>query len=244
MSETLPAPPLPSPGWAWFLDIDGTLIEIADTPSAIHIPPELPGLLQALADRHGGAVALVSGRTVENIARLVAPFHPPAAGLHGLERRLADGRVLRPDPSPLLDGIRRSLSDFAAANPGVILEDKGLSLALHYRLAPHREAAARAVAEAAVAGHPELRLQAGKMVFEIRPRGADKGGALRAFMAEPPFAGRVPVFVGDDVTDEDGFKAANALGGISVMIGPPRPTAASFRLADVAGLRRWLLPPG
>lgn len=234
----LPPPPDPRPDWAWFLDVDGTLIEIAPTPSAIHVPPDLPGVLRALADRHGGALALVSGRSAENIERLVRPYRFPAAGLHGMERMTAAGEIRRPEPLPGLAAIRARLR--AVEGGGVLVEDKSLSLALHYRLAPEREAACRAVAEAAVAAHPEFSLLAGKMVFEVKPRGVDKGTALKAFMAEPPFAGRVPVFVGDDVTDEHGFEAANALGGITVLVGPERATAARFRLDDVAACGAWL----
>ncbi|MGE5548612.1 MAG: trehalose-phosphatase [Solirubrobacterales bacterium] len=234
----LPPPPRPSPDWAFFLDVDGTLIEIAPTPSAIHIPSELPGQLKALADRHGGAVATVSGRTIDNQTELLAPEVFPAAGLHGLERRRFDGTLLRPPPLPGLDDLRRRLKPLEGG--GVVLEDKGLSLALHYRLAPGREEECRQAVAAAAADHPEFRLLAGKMVFELKPAGVDKGTAVQAFMAEPPFRGRVPVFVGDDVTDEDGFVAANRLGGFAVLVGPARPTAARYRLDDVAACRQWL----
>lgn len=234
----IPAPPPPGPDWAWFLDVDGTLIDIAPTPSAIHFPPDLPARLAKLAGRHGGALALVSGRALDNILQLVAPLVPPAAGLHGLERRDAGGRVVRPGPLPGLDAMRAELQAFAAAHPGVILEDKGLTLALHYRQAPALEADCRRAAQRAAP--PGFAVAAGKMVFEIRPKGADKGGAVAAFMAEPPFAGRVPVFVGDDVTDEDGFVAANRLGGSSVLVGPERATQARWRLPDVAAAARWL----
>lgn len=235
------APPAPSPNWAWFLDVDGTLIEIAETPSAIHVPAGLPDMLSALSRRHDGALALVSGRSVENIGQLVAPARLAASGLHGLERTGADGRRLpRPQPAAGLDAVREVLGEFAAGHPGVLLEDKGLTLALHYRQVPALEPACRAAAEAAVACRPGFGLMAGRMVFEVRPAGTDKGSAVRAFMAEPPFAGRVPIFVGDDLTDEDGFAAALALGGFAVLVGPERPTAANWRLAEVAELRDWL----
>ncbi len=235
---TLPPPPDPSPDWAWFLDVDGTLIEIASTPSAIHMPSDLPGVLRSLSDHHGGALALVSGRAVENIERLVYPFRFPAAGLHGMERMTAAGEVVRPEPLPGLDDIRARFR--SVEGDGVLVEDKGLSVALHYRLAPERQDDCRVVAEAAVEAHPDFRLLAGKMVFEIKPKGFDKGAAVRAFMAETPFTGRVPVFVGDDVTDEYGFEAVNALGGVSILVGPDRGTAARFRLDDVAACGAWL----
>ncbi|CAA7611325.1 trehalose-phosphatase [Magnetospirillum sp. UT-4] len=239
MDTRLPPPPPPARHWAWLLDIDGTLIDIAPTPSAIDMPVAVPQLLQALSDCHGGAVALVSGRALENIRALVAPFDPPAAGLHGLERRSADGTVTVPPPFPALADIRRRLAP-AQDWPGVLVEDKGLALAVHYRLAPEREGACRLLVEGIVADHPDFAVLAGKMVLEVKPAGWDKGGAVRAFMAEAPFAGRMPVFVGDDVTDEAGFEAANALGGLSVLVGDWRPTAAGHYLPDIESCRRWL----
>lgn len=233
-------PPEGSPDWAWFLDVDGTLIDIAPTPSAIVIPVALPPLLTRLSEVAGGALALVSGRSLDNLRQLVTPFDPPAAGLHGLEWRDAAGNIRRQTAPPGLDDIRARLGQVAAETTGLLLEDKGLTLALHYRQAPERqETARRAVAEA-VADHPGFSVMAGKMVLEVKPAGTDKGSALRAFMAQPPFAGRLPVFVGDDVTDEDGFLAANALGGLSVLVGPLRDSAAGYRLDDIDGCRCWL----
>lgn len=238
MMMPLPLPPIPAPDWALFLDVDGTLIDIAPSPSAIRIPPQLPPLLAQVSARHGGALALVSGRTAANLAQLMAPYGFPAAGLHGIERMDSAGRITRPPPLPGLGALRARLRRLEGG--GVVLEDKGLTLALHYRLAPQREAECRQAVEALVAAYPQFRMLAGKMVLEVKPAGTDKGGALRAFMAEPPFAGRVPVFVGDDVTDEDGFRAAAALGGFAVLVGPQRETAARYRLDDVAACRNWL----
>lgn len=235
----LPLPPEAAPDWAWFLDVDGTLIEIAPTPSAIHVPPELPKVLKRLSERHGGALALVSGRSVDNIALLTAPFRFPAAGLHGLEREGPGGSLIRPPELPGLDAVRTMLAPLAGG--GVLVEDKGLSLAVHYRQAPERAEECRRIVQAAVAARPEFTLMSGKMVFEIKPAGSDKGSALRDFMDSPPFAGRVPVFVGDDVTDEYGFEAANALGGISVLVGASRATKARFRLDGVEACRAWLV---
>jgi len=235
-----PPPPPPSSDGAWFLDIDGTLIEIPETPSATAAPSAVRELLEALSARAGGALALVSGRRIDNIRRLLAPFAPPTAGLHGLERVGADGVVRRPPQNAGLDDIRARLMAFAGAYPGTAIEDKGLTLALHYRLAPEYQQEARRAAEAAVAAHPSFRVLAGKMVFEVEPTGYDKGGAVVDFMAEPPFVGRVPVFVGDDYSDEDGFRAVNALGGISVLVGAPRPSAARHGLPDVTACLAWL----
>ncbi len=231
-------PPPPAADWAWFLDVDGTLIHIAATPSGISIPAAVPALLTALSARYGGAVALVSGRTVENLHRLMAPYRPAAAGLHGLERVPADGRVVRPEVAAGLDEIRADLS--AIAGGGILLEDKGLALAVHYRQAPDREAEVLDAVTRAAITHSGFRMQAGKMVAEIGPAGFDKGAAVRAFMDEPPFQGRLPVFIGDDVTDEYGFEAVNALGGISVLVGPARPSAARYRLSDVEECLAWL----
>lgn len=234
----LPLPPEAAADWAWFLDVDGTLIEIAPTPSAIHIPPELPGILDRLSRRHDGALALVSGRSIENIAQLTSPFRFPSAGLHGLEREAPGGMLIRPPKLPGIDSVRKMLSPLAGG--GVLIEDKGWSIAVHYRQAPERAEECRKVVEIAVASHPEFTLLAGKMVFEIKPAGYDKGSSLRDFMAVAPFAGRVPVFVGDDVTDEYGFEAANSMNGISVLIGPMRATKACFRLDDVQSCHSWL----
>lgn len=240
MTQDLPPPPAAASDWAWFLDVDGTLIDIAPTPSAIHIPEELPPLLQRLSDIHGGAVALVSGRSLDNLRQLVAPFDPPAAGLHGLEWRDAAGVIERVTAPPGLDDIRARLAAEADRFVGLLLEDKGCAVALHYRQAPQLGEHAQHVARAAIADHPGYGMVAGKMVVEIKPRGADKGGAVGAFMRSAPFAGRVPVFVGDDTTDEDGFAAANRLGGLSVLVGPLRETQARYRLPDIEACRIWL----
>lgn len=239
MSTQLPPPPAPSDDWAWFLDIDGTLIEIAPTPSAISIPLQLPGLLAQVAERWGGALALISGRTLDNIRQLVAPFDPPAAGLHGLERRAADGSIQRAHAPAGLDAVRAGLAE-AAQWPGILVEDKGLALALHYRQNPALEGQCRALAEQVAAAHPEFSVQAGRMVFELKPKAWDKGGSVRAFMAEPPFAGRRPVFIGDDLTDEHGFQAANELGGLSILVGETRDTAARHWLPDIDACRGML----
>lgn len=240
MTRDFPAPPDAAVDWAWFLDVDGTLIDIAPTPSAIVMPEALPPLLQLLSDTHGGAVALVSGRALDNLRQLVMPFDPPAAGLHGLEWRDGAGMVGRMEAPPGLDDIRRRLGREAEQTTGLLLEDKGLAVALHYRQAPGLADHVRHAAETAIRDHPDYTLVSGKMVVEIKPRGADKGGAVAAFMRDAPFAGRRPVFVGDDITDEDGFAAVNRLGGISVLVGPPRETQARYRLPDIEACRAWL----
>jgi trehalose 6-phosphate phosphatase len=224
---------------ALFLDVDGTLVEIAPTPDLVRVEPALIEALGRLRRRL--PVALVSGRTIANLDTLFQPLVLPAAGVHGLERRRSDGVLVGSGEGDVLEPLRRAVAEFAEAHPGVVLEDKGLSLAIHYRLAPAAEDAALALTAGIVAGREAaLRRIAGKMVVEIQPRRADKGSAIAAFMAEPPFAGRRPVFVGDDATDEDGFAAVNGMGGHSILVGSPRQTAAGSRLASVAAVHRWL----
>jgi len=235
------SPPLARPDWALFLDVDGTLVEIAAAPDAVRVPPELVTLLDGLRHGLGGALALVSGRTIATLDALFRPLRLAAAGNHGLERRAADGRVIRPAPSPAVEPARAAMQGFAADHDGVILEDKGLSVALHFRRAPDAGPAALALADdIAARGGGALIIQHGKMMVELRPPNGDKGSVIADFMAEPPFAGRTPVFIGDDVTDEHGFAVVNRMGGHSVRIGENGPTAAHHRLNDVSSLRNWL----
>ena len=238
------AGPLPRVGadWAIFLDFDGTLVEIAASPCRVRIDPRLRPTLEALCESLNGAVALVSGRSLAQLDALLSPLVLPAAGLHGLERRRADGTVVRAGQSAAaLAAVRARLQAFADAAPGVLLEDKGLSLALHYRGAPGKQDdCRRVVAEALAASGAGLHLLEGKMVYEIKPEGADKGSAIEAFLAEPPFAGRIPAFVGDDLTDEDGFAVVNRHGGVTVCVWDGAPTAARWRVASVSDLLAWL----
>jgi trehalose 6-phosphate phosphatase len=232
-------PPL-GPGLAFFLDVDGTLLELAPTPDAVHADPGLLEMLETLRRASGGALALLSGRRLDDLDRIFSPLSLPAAGIHGLERRRADGTIESMAADAVAE-LREPLAAFAAQNQGLQLEDKGLALALHYRGAPHREAAARAFARALAArSSATLRLLEGKMVIEFHARDADKGRAIEAFMAEPPFRGRRPVFAGDDVTDEDGFRAVRRLGGIAIRIGDLGASAAEWRLPSVTALRAWL----
>jgi trehalose 6-phosphate phosphatase len=246
MHRTSTSPPRPP--WlraadiALFLDVDGTLLEIAPEPGAVHVPARLRRSLERLQSATGGALALVSGRALDQIDRLFAPLRLSAAGLHGLERRNLGFKIERATPDPTaLECARRRLAAFAAANDGVLLENKGLTLALHYRKAAELADAAAAAAGAAVAeSRGALVLLHGKMVCELKPPGVDKGRAIAAFLKEPPFAGRVPVFAGDDLTDEAGFVTINQHSGVSIRIGGP-PTAATYRLPSVRALHAWLL---
>jgi len=228
--------------WALFLDIDGTLLDLAETPDGIVVPPDLSSDLQKLSDNMGGALALVTGRSVEFADRLFVPCHFPIAGLHGAERRLSDGKIIRLEPSFAFEQLKLDLADSAKAMPGVIVEDKGLAVAAHFRLAPeHQEAVETMMAEALEAAGAGFALQRGKMVVEIRPSGADKGKAVEDFMATPPFSGRQLMVVGDDLTDEAMFKVANTVGGMAVRVGPLTPaSAARFSVASPTALRTIL----
>ena len=241
---SLPPPPrLRAAEVALFLDVDGTLLEIEREPGAVHVPKRLCEILEQLQSATGGALALVSGRSLDQLDRLFSPLLFSAAGLHGLERRNLGRKVERAAPDPdMFERARRRLAAFADAHQGVLLEDKGLTLALHYRKAPEAADAAVAVAEAAAAESAgALVLLHGKMVCELKPPGVDKGRAIADFLEEPPFTGRHPVFAGDDVTDEPGFRAINERGGVSIRIGDGRPTAAAFGHEDVATMQTWLL---
>ena len=233
-----PRPPWP-PEPAVFLDLDGTLIEIAQRPEAVKRSKRLDALLARLPGATSNAVAIVSGRTLADLDRLLAPHRLPVAGIHGLKRRRADGKVIRALVElGWMQGTRDAMDRFAETHPGLLLENKGVSLALHYRNRPELEDTVQQfVAELDLPGAAE-RLQ-GRKVMEIKPRQMNKGTAIRAFMSEPPFAGRTPVFAGDDVTDESGFVAVNELGGVSVKVGTGA-TAARWSLPGVSDVLDWL----
>lgn len=229
-------------GRALFLDVDGTLLEIAQTPQDVRVSEDLKTLLCELSAQLDGALALVSGRSLQNLDALFAPYQFSAAGLHGLERRDALGCIHRPALDPhRLDAARAELQRFVVAHEGVLLEDKGYGLALHFRRAPHLAPEASDAAAAALAQlSSEFMLQSGKCVFEIRMRSHDKGTAIADFMREPPFRARIPVFLGDDLTDENGFAVVNSMEGVSVRVGPTGATLARHELRGVQDVLRWL----
>lgn len=234
-------PPLPSRGDALFVDFDGTLVEIAATPDRVQVMTGLPELLQRVAGRLSGALAVISGRPLADLDRLLGSYRGAAAGIHGLERRSAAGVVHRAAADSAFDLVWPAVRQFAAVTQGVLVEDKGLAIAIHYRGRPELADACRRIAEhAVVLSKDRLTMLPGKMVVELRPRTADKGRAIEAFLAEPAFHGRRPVFVGDDRTDEDGFAAVNARDGVSILVGDAAPSRARYRLDDVAAVIVWL----
>jgi trehalose 6-phosphate phosphatase len=234
--------------WALFLDVDGTLLEIAQTPQSVVVPEALKGLLLELTTRFDGAVALVSGRRLADLDQIFAPLRFCAAGVHGCERREANGCVVRPTcEREELASARYELERFSALHEGLLLEDKGFALALHFRLAPHSSADVyREMKRVLLRLSPRYSLLAGKCLLEIRPANVSKGTAITGFMKTAPFAGRTPIYIGDDLSDEDAFALVNELGGISVLVGDACLTHAKHRLSNVQEVRRWLqelVPP-
>jgi trehalose 6-phosphate phosphatase len=233
---------IPERNIALFLDVDGTLLEIASTPDAVKVPAALRNTLQLAASREAGALALISGRCIGELDALFAPCVFPAAGQHGLERRDAQGHVTLPNVDiAALRPAREALTELQREHRGLILEDKGTALAMHYRLVPHLQVTVTAaMRELAEPLSETFVLRSGKCVFELAPRGYSKRTAIEAFMAEAPFAGRTPVFIGDDVTDEDGFHAVNDMGGYSVRVGQSPTTAARYTFGSVSAVTAWL----
>ncbi len=225
---------------ALFLDIDGTLLDIASTPDAVVVPPDLRQALTRLHEALGGALAFVSGRSLPAIDRLFAPMLTAAVGCHGAEIRGAGGKVTAL-ADPVSDSVRGFFQDLADAHPGAMLEDKLYALTLHYRLAP----GARPALDAAIRQRQALFaaekvvVRPGKAVIDVKPLGIDKGTGVRALMREPPFLGRVPVFGGDDVTDADVFRILPELGGHGFSVGTAFQGAA-YEFPSPREVRQWL----
>lgn len=234
--KTHRTPPPPSLAWAYFLDIDGTLIDLAPTPGDIEVDAPLLDLVARLYRATGGALALLSGRSLSDVELRLGEIRPLISGQHGIERRKADGTVTRLAP-PVDAGADGMLSDALSRHPGLLLENKGLTLALHYRQAPHLAAYARRLMVGLA--RPGLEVQYGKCVAELKPAGIGKGTALAQYLAEPPFIGRRPVFIGDDASDEHAFAETNRRDGVSIKVGGGE-SCARFRLPNVAAVRRYL----
>ncbi len=231
-------PPLPLPGSAFFFDFDGTLADLAPRPDAVVVDGDVLCSLGRLARAQGGAVAIVSGRPVAEIDAFLSPLRLPVAGVHGTERRGPDGslrRIALPGLGPAVEWVQA----FAARHPALLLEIKPGALALHYRGAPDLEDACLAVMQQAMARVDGMGLLCGKRVFELKPRRASKGQAVRSYMDERPFRSRRPWVFGDDVTDEAAFETVLSLGGVAVKIGEGE-SLAPYRLPDPAALRHWL----
>jgi len=233
MTNTIPPPARVAARGALLLDFDGTLVPIAPRPDAVQLPPDLVMLLRHLHCRLEGALAIITGRDLATLDRLLAPLVLPAAGEHGLVLRpTADGTAAPAAQHGLPEFLRIAGVALAQAYPGTVLEVKHAGIALHYRAVPEAAASLLAAMRALAAIHPGHELLRGHMLLEIRPRGIDKGTAVRALMRNPPFAGRTPVFIGDDITDEDGIAASLALGGHGLRM------AETFRTPDRLG--EWL----
>ena len=239
----LPAPPdldvLQASGpLALFLDFDGTLVEIAPTPDGISVPVTLADRLHRLSDRLDGRVALVSGRAIADIEGFLGSLRLPRAGSHGIDRRLADGSVLGTAPDAFPAIVKGKLDAFVS-DSGFVLETKPHGSALHFRSDPTLEEEGLEFATQLAAEHG-LQVKRGKCVIELVRPGADKGGAVHAFMQHEGFAGSRPYFIGDDVTDEDGFAAVQEYGGAGILVGDREPTRAQYRLAGPSALHDWL----
>jgi trehalose 6-phosphate phosphatase len=233
-------PPLPRAGdIALFADLDGTLAPIEATPDEVKPDAKRRRLLDALSRALEGRLAIISGRGVDDLDRVLEGRATAVAGVHGLVRRRADGSMVDGVDEGATRAALETMRDFAKADRRLLVEDKGPSVALHFRRAPEDAEACRDLART-LAQRYGLVLQEGDMVIELRSPGPHKGEAIEAFMREPPFAGKTPVFLGDDLTDEDGFRAAQAMGGFGVIVGPRRPTTARYALADVAAAQDWL----
>ncbi len=239
-SDNLATPPSLHPaGVALFTDLDGTIAPLAPTPCAVVPTPDRRALLDALCRVLGGRLAVISGRSMDDIDRVLEGRVAAVGAVHGLVRRTADGRVEAPAEAGRVPEAVAAFQALAGADWGLLVEDKGAAVALHYRRSPTAEAACRELAER-LSIALGLKVQEGDHVVELRAPGPDKGAAIRAFMREQPFRGHAPVFLGDDFTDEAGFDAVSALGGSGIIVGSRRPTAARYALDDVDAAHAWL----
>jgi trehalose 6-phosphate phosphatase len=236
---THPAPPLPDSPIALFLDIDGTIAPLASTPQDARIPGETLAILRMLRQYTNGSVALISGRNLADIDRISDDVFP-AAGQHGLELRTDSTVEAGAHDTGAMTEVAKEIRHFTDSHPLLLVEDKGLSVAVHYRRAPELAAMVEEKLSSLAAHHADrLCLQRGKMVAELRMAGGGKGNAIQRLLRTPAFAGKMPVFAGDDSTDEDGFIAVNALHGMSIKIGGGE-SVAQWRVASVEDFTSWL----
>lgn len=238
----LPSPPLSLlDNASLFIDFDGTLVELAERPDAVVVDDPLRDLLSGLAAALPGRVALVSGRSIEQLDGFIGPLAAELglAGSHGAEHRWRDGLHHSPERPEALDAAESALREFARRHEGIVIEPKSYGVGLHYRLAPAHGERALEIAGALAEEHG-LGLQPGKMMVELKLSAGDKGSAIRTFMDRAPMAGTVPVFLGDDLTDEPGFAVARELGGAGILVGQPRETGARYWLDGVSAARAWL----
>lgn len=238
MSDLMPPPAALLHSAALFLDFDGTLVDFVVDPAEARVDRSLRELLLQLSRQLDGRLAILSGRPLDDLSHRLDIGPVAMAGSHGLERRSADGRITRAPIPPALAAAQAEARRFAASRD-LLIECKPFGIALHYRDAGHAESEVEDFA-AGLAAASGLDLQRGKCVRELKAPGADKGDAVRAFMAEPPFLVGSPVMVGDDLTDEHAFEAAAELGGCGILVGARRSTAARFRLPDVDSTLAWL----
>ena len=239
MHDTLPRP---EARWALFLDVDGTLLDIASDPASVVVPPTLLTTLLCLRDLLGGALALVSGRAIDALDQLFAPLALASAGQHGAEIRLTPyGDIERlVDPAPIL-AMQKLIDERIGTWSGVLIERKGLSIAIHYRHAMERGLVLRQFLSDLLQQHKSgLTLLEGRLVFDLKPEAVTKGTAIERFMRTRVFSGRIPVFVGDDKTDEHGFATVNSAGGHSLRVGPLEGSLATSQIAEPAAVRAWL----
>lgn len=240
-SPSLPQPPALSSleGAALFLDFDGTLVELADTPNLIRVHEALGPLLARVAKQLEGRLAVVSGRALADLDRHMDLAGMIVAGSHGLELRRPGQATVSPAPSLAMDQAKHEIGRFAERDGRLLVEHKPASVALHYRRVPAWEGDVSAFLDDLAARHG-MSVQRGKMVAELRPVAGNKGDIVRGLMTDPAFAGARPLFVGDDLTDEDGFAATASLGGAGILVGPPRPSAARYGLENVDTVVAWL----
>jgi trehalose 6-phosphate phosphatase len=234
------AVPLPTTAWCLFLDVDGTLLELADHPGAVFVDSGLRELLARLRSAAGGAVALVSGRTIADLDRLFEDPTLSLAGMHGCERRDSRGELhVAPVAIEQLAEVREGLKRLVARHKGLLLEDKGAGLALHFLGARELEHELRAeVALLAAPLVPKFALLDGHAVIEVKPAAHTKDSAVSAFMSEAPFRGRQPIFIGDDQTDYGGFAAVRRFDGLAIAVGPR--VKSEWWLPGPAAVREWL----